>query len=143
MKRSGDLFERIIAFENLLNAAKEARAANGIKRTCRASMTALNRVSFALQDELRSKSYLPGDYRTFEIYEAETPDDFAAPYRDRVVHHALCNVIGPIFERTFIADSYANRGSGRTRCCAVVLSDFSGQVVTSCSATSANIFSQH
>ncbi len=33
----------------------------------------------------------------------------AAPYRDRVVHHALCNVIVPIFERTFIADSYANR----------------------------------
>lgn len=33
----------------------------------------------------------------------------AAPYRDRVVHHALCNVIMPIFERTFIFDSYANR----------------------------------
>jgi len=33
----------------------------------------------------------------------------AAPYRDRVVHHALCNIIMPIFERTFIADSYANR----------------------------------
>ncbi len=33
----------------------------------------------------------------------------AAPYRDRVAHHALCNVIGPIFERTFISDSYANR----------------------------------
>jgi retron-type reverse transcriptase len=33
----------------------------------------------------------------------------AAPYRDRVVHHALCNIIAPLFERTFIADSYANR----------------------------------
>ena len=33
----------------------------------------------------------------------------AAPYRDRVVHHALCNLIAPIFERTFISDSYANR----------------------------------
>jgi retron-type reverse transcriptase len=33
----------------------------------------------------------------------------AAPYRDRVVHHALCNVIQPLFERSFIDDSYANR----------------------------------
>ena len=33
----------------------------------------------------------------------------AAPYRDRVIHHALCNIICPIFERTFINDSYANR----------------------------------
>ena len=33
----------------------------------------------------------------------------AAPFRDRVVHHALCAVIAPIFERGFIADSYANR----------------------------------
>ncbi len=33
----------------------------------------------------------------------------AAPYRDRVVHHGLCNIIVPIFERTFIHDSYANR----------------------------------
>jgi retron-type reverse transcriptase len=33
----------------------------------------------------------------------------AAPYRDRVVHHALINVIAPLFERNFISDSYANR----------------------------------
>jgi hypothetical protein len=40
----------------------------------------------------------------------------AAPFRDRVVHHALCNVIEPIFERRFIFDSYANRvGKGTHR----------------------------
>ena len=40
----------------------------------------------------------------------------AAPFRDRVVHHALCNVIEPMFERHFIADSYANRkGKGTHR----------------------------
>lgn len=33
----------------------------------------------------------------------------AAPFRDRVVHHALCNVTEGIFENTFLADSYANR----------------------------------
>jgi retron-type reverse transcriptase len=40
----------------------------------------------------------------------------AAPYRDRVVHHALCNIIEPVFERRFIFDSYANRlGKGTHR----------------------------
>ncbi len=40
----------------------------------------------------------------------------AAPFRDRVVHHALCRVIEPIFERSFIHDSYANRtGKGTHR----------------------------
>ena len=33
----------------------------------------------------------------------------SAPFRDRVVHHALCNLIEPIFEKSFIFDSYANR----------------------------------
>jgi len=40
----------------------------------------------------------------------------AAPFRDRVVHHALCNVIEPIFERTFVSDSFANQvGKGTHR----------------------------
>lgn len=40
----------------------------------------------------------------------------AAPFRDRVVHHALCNLIEPLFERSFIFDSYANRiGKGTHR----------------------------
>ncbi|MGH7450301.1 MAG: RNA-directed DNA polymerase, partial [bacterium] len=43
------------------------------------------------------------------IYEPKHRTISAAPYRDRVVHHALCNVVAPLFERTFIFDSYANR----------------------------------
>jgi retron-type reverse transcriptase len=33
----------------------------------------------------------------------------AAPFRDRIIHHALCNIIEPLFERKFIFDTYANR----------------------------------
>ena len=37
-------------------------------------------------------------------------------FDDRVVHHALCNIIEPRFERLFISDSYANRvGKGKHR----------------------------
>jgi retron-type reverse transcriptase len=62
-----------------------------------------------LQKQLTDKTYQPGVYRTFHLINPKSRLISAAPYRDRVVHHALCNVIVPIFEKTFIADSYANR----------------------------------
>ena len=71
---------------------------------------------FELQDELRNFSYNPGAYRSFHIHEPKRRLISAAPFRDRVVHHALCNLIEPIFERSFIHDSYANRvGKGTHR----------------------------
>jgi len=69
-----------------------------------------------LRQELVGKTYAPGSYYSFYIHEPKRRLISAAPFRDRVVHHALCNVIEPIFERSFIHDSYANRvGKGTHR----------------------------
>jgi RNA-directed DNA polymerase len=63
-----------------------------------------------------SRRYRPGAYESFYIHEPKRRLISAAPFRDRVVHHALCNLIEPVFERSFIADSYANRiGKGTHR----------------------------
>ncbi len=62
-----------------------------------------------LQAELQAETYRPGSYHAFEIPEPKRRLISAAPYRDRVVHHALCRIIEPIFERTFSPWSYANR----------------------------------
>lgn len=62
-----------------------------------------------VQRELRAKTYAPGEYHSFYIHDPKKRLISAAPFRDRVVHHALCNLIEPIFERSFIFDSYANR----------------------------------
>jgi hypothetical protein len=71
---------------------------------------------FALQDELREQTYRPGAYRHFTIHEPKRRKISAAPFRDRVVHHALCNLIEPLFEACFITHSYANRaGKGTHR----------------------------
>ncbi len=59
--------------------------------------------------ELRDGGYQPGEYRQFLLHEHKPRLISAAPFRDRVVHHALCNVIEPIFDRGFIHDSYACR----------------------------------
>ena len=62
-----------------------------------------------LQDELAAQAYQPGPHAHFTIHEPKRRLISAAPFRDRVVHHALCNLIEPAFERSFIHHSYANR----------------------------------
>jgi retron-type reverse transcriptase len=115
MKRHNDLWERLTSFPNLLRAAEKAcrgkKASAGVARFHYDLELELCR----LQRELRQKRYVPGQYHTFQIFEPKLRKISAAPYRDRVVHHALCRVIEPVFERCFIFDSYAcRRGKGTT-----------------------------
>ncbi len=69
-----------------------------------------------LQAALREQTYLPGVYTSFFIHEPKRRLISAAPFTDRVVHHALCNLLEPLFEPSFIANSFANRiGKGTHR----------------------------
>ncbi|OLP15444.1 RNA-dependent DNA polymerase [Leptolyngbya sp. 'hensonii'] len=109
MKRYGNLWSQITDFENLLNSARQAQRAKRFRANVLEFNYHLEQELACLQHELRSHTYEPGTYRTFRIFEPKPRLISAAPYRDRVVHHALCNIIAPIFEQTFIHDSYANR----------------------------------
>jgi retron-type reverse transcriptase len=109
MKRYGSLWPEVIDFANLLSAARQAQKGKRFRENVLTFNYHLEGNLLRLQAELTSKTYCPGAYRTFEIKEPKARMISAAPYRDRVVHHALCNLIVPIFERTFIRDSYANR----------------------------------
>jgi len=109
MKRIGNLWAKIIEFDNLLLASQKAQKGKRFKENVLPFNFALETELFQLQKELREKAYQPGAYKAFEITEPKKRMISAAPYRDRVVHHALCNVIEPLFEKTFIYDSYANR----------------------------------
>jgi retron-type reverse transcriptase len=109
MKRHGNLWPEITAFANLYQAAQKAQKGKRFRENILAFNYNLEAELLTLKFELETKTYCPGAYRTFEIKEPKPRLISAAPYRDRVVHHALCNVIVPLFERTFIHDSYANR----------------------------------
>lgn len=109
MKRHGHLFDRFVSFENLFAAAQAARRGKRFKSSTARFDFDLEHELLALQQELLTQTYRPGPYCTFTIREPKARLISAAPYRDRVVHHALCRVIEPIFERTFIKDSYACR----------------------------------
>jgi RNA-directed DNA polymerase len=64
---------------------------------------------FRLQEQLRGFTYSPGPYRQFTIREPKPRLVSAAPFRGRVVHHALIAVIAQPLEHLFIPTSYANR----------------------------------
>lgn len=109
MKRINHLFDKIIAFENLHSAALKAQKGKKNKFSTAVFFVRLEEHLFDLQNELSKQTYQPGAYHTFYIHDPKKRMISAAPFRDRVVHHALCNVIEPIFEKTFIFDCYANR----------------------------------
>ena len=109
MKRHGNLWEQVISFEALLRAADTARRGKRFRPTVAAFHFDQERELWRLHEELSTKTYRPGAYRTFVICEPKPRQISAAPYRDRVVHHALVKVLEPLYERSFIADSYACR----------------------------------
>jgi RNA-directed DNA polymerase len=103
------LFPRIVAWDNLQEAYR--KAARG-KRGKTAAATFERQVAdnlLALQAALLDGAYQPGAYQHFVIHEPKRRLISAAPFGDRVVHHALCNVIEPLFEARFHPHSYANR----------------------------------
>jgi len=64
-----------------------------------------------LQEELKSLNYEPRPLKTFILRDPKVRKISKSDFRDRVVHHALCNIIEPIFDKVFIYDSCANRKS--------------------------------
>lgn len=110
------MFDELVSWQNLLSAHR--KASHG-KRGSRSVASFEHRLEDHLADlpaELIAGSYRPGPYRSFVIHEPKRRLISAAPFRDRVVHHALCNVIEPLFEGHFSAASFANRvGKGTHR----------------------------
>jgi RNA-directed DNA polymerase len=110
------MYRKLSSWENLLLAYRKASKGKRGHPNVAAFEHRFEDHLFELEDELRNFSYSPGKYRSFHIHEPKRRLISAAPFRDRVVHHALCNLIEPIFERSFIHDSYANRvGKGTHR----------------------------
>jgi RNA-directed DNA polymerase len=104
-----DLYRRITSFASLHAAALNAQRGKRHRPAVLAFHERLEANLFQLQHDLETFSYAPGPYRRFVIHEPKRRLISAAPYRDRVVHHALCAAIVPTLEKGFIATSYANR----------------------------------
>jgi retron-type reverse transcriptase len=109
MRRTGNLWPTLTSFANLLYAARKAARGKRFRPAVAAFWFDMEKQLLRLQEELRQHSYQPGAYRQFTISEPKERTISAAPFRDRVVHHALVNVLEPIWERRFSPDSFASR----------------------------------
>ena len=109
MKRHKRLWENVASPENLLEAAQDALRGKRGKRAGAAFFEIWEKEVVCLARELEAGSYRPGEYHYFTIHEPKVRMVAAAPFRDRVVHHALVRVLEPLFEPRFIEDSYACR----------------------------------
>ena len=109
-------YEQLCSWENLWSAWRHASKGKRGKNAAASFEYRLEDNLYNLQQDLIHQHYQPGEYSSFYIHEPKHRLISAAPFRDRVVHHALCQIIEPIFESSFIFDSYANRlGKGTHR----------------------------
>jgi len=115
-RRHDQLFGAIATFGNLRAAALAAVRGKRRKPGPAAFMARLETELLALERELQSGTWRGGGYTVISVRDPKPRRVSAAPFRDRVVHHAVCRVIEPLFDRGFIADSYACRvGRGTHR----------------------------
>jgi retron-type reverse transcriptase len=99
----------LFSFKNLLKAYYNCRLNK--RRTINAAKFELNFENELLQleQDLKNKTYYPGQSICFAIKEPKLREVFAADFRDRIIHHLLINYFEPIFEPKFIFHSYACR----------------------------------
>ena len=108
MKRIGNLWEKIISIENLELADKKARL--GKQDTYGVKLHDKNREENIkkLHEQLKNKTYKTSPYKIFKIYEPKERIIYRLPYYpDRIVHHAIMNVLEPIWVKTFTYNTYS------------------------------------
>ena len=105
-----NLFEKIVNIDNLRDAyTKTVKGGNRYTQGHLKFKENLESNLYILQQQMISETYEVGEYHEFKVYEPKVRIIHSLPFRDRVVQHAINNVIEPIFERTFYSTSYACR----------------------------------
>ena len=108
MKRIGNLYQKVISLENLRLADERAR--KGKTRSYGVRVHDRNREAniIALHEALLTKTFRTSPYTVFTIHEPKEREIYRLPYYpDRIVHHAIMNVLEPIWTRTFTRNTFS------------------------------------
>jgi retron-type reverse transcriptase len=109
MKTYTCLWQELTSFKNLYLAYKKAKKAKPQTAEILDFSLNLEKNIMLLQEELLTDNYKQSKYRVFIIFDPKQRTIKYLPFKDRVVHHAIVNIIEPIFEKRFISTSYACR----------------------------------
>ena len=116
MRSYGSLMAEIVSKENVEVAVERAARGKHKREAVRRFLAERGARVEELCFELTGGRYRPRPYQQFRILDPKPRLISCADFRDRVVHHALCGVIGPLVDRRLIADNYACRiGKGTHR----------------------------
>lgn len=107
MKRIGNIFKDICTLDNLHLAYTKARKGKGRRYGVRLFKKNLEVNLQQLQRELIEGTYRTSEYDVFTILDPKERIVYRLPFRDRVVHHAIMNLLEPIWVSVFITNSYA------------------------------------
>ena len=107
MKRLGNLYSKVCDLDNLRLAYQKARKGKGGRYGVKLYEKNLERNLLELQKELINKTYKTSEYETFLIYEPKEREIFRLPFRDRIVHHAIMNILEPIWVGVFSYDTFS------------------------------------
>lgn len=115
MKRYGNLWDKIVTKENLILAFEKARRHKRWQKKVKVVEENLEYYINELHESLINGTYKTSSYRLKKIYEPKERDIYILPfYPDRILHHAIMNILEPIWDSLFISDSYACRkGKGQ------------------------------
>lgn len=128
MKTYTKLYEELCSYNNLKIAWKKARKRKTLKGYVIDFESDLENNLNKLKYELETFTYSPASLRTFIVHDPKTRKISASHFRDRIVHHALCNIICSILERNFIYDSFANQKGKGTHLAIKRLEYFIGKI---------------
>ena len=109
LKSYNNIYPKICSYQNLENAFKKAKKGKSSKLYVVKFEKKLSENLIDLCNELTFHTYKPKPLKTFILRDPKTRKISKSSFRDRVTHHALIRIIEPIFDKTFIHDSYANR----------------------------------
>ena len=109
MKTYKNLYQKLYSYKNLEKAFKKAsKSKNSLPYVIEFRLN-LKENLLQLQKELKNEIYYPHKLTKFTIKDPKTRLIRKSIFRDRVIHHAIVNILEPIYDPIFIADSYANR----------------------------------
>ncbi len=108
MKRYKNLWDDFISMDNLELAAKKAVQSKKSKRATKFFLKHKQKLLNKLQRQLQNGTFYTSQYKIRKIFEPKERLIYILPlYPDHVLHHALINVLGPIWQSAFVRDSYA------------------------------------
>lgn len=114
MKRVGHFFERILEWDNLLEAVHRASTGKRHRRETQEFCESLSGNLLRIQEQIAIEGFRFGRFHQFVIHDPKRRIITAPCFEERVVHHAIMNICEPFFDRFLIDDTFACRhGRGR------------------------------